>query len=111
MLQVARCHRNCHTECGEKWFECSVAKTNTQSVYERRQIAQKKGRDMALKLKVGDYVAVQDREHQEHAVPFWIGQLVDAGNGSCIAEKDFTKRKKIGETRFDPGDVAVAVKW
>ena len=64
-----------------------------------------------LKLKVGDCVAVQDREHQEHAVPFWIGQLVDAGNGSCIAEKDFTKRKKMGETRFDPGDVAVAVKW
>ena len=48
---------------------------------------QKAGHSLASKLKPGMFVAVQDREDGNHAVPFMhmIGITVDAGDGTCFA--------------------------
>ena len=55
-------------------------------------------------------IAVQDREDQNHSVPYLIGITVDAGDGSCIVEK-VQQRKTIDGTRFSSGDYAISVKW
>ena len=67
--------------------------------------------ERADKLKPGTFIAAQDREDQNFAVPFLIGITVDHGNGSCIVQRDFDKRTKIDGTTFDPGDCAIVVRW
>ena len=53
---------------------------------------------------------MQDRENQNHTVPFLVGITRDAGDGTCIAEK-VKGRKWIKGTQFDEGDFAIAVQW
>lgn len=71
---------------------------------------QKRGRELASKLKPGTVIAVQDREAQNYTLPFLIGITQDAGNGSCIVEQ-VQSSKSIDGTRFTAGDYALAVKW
>ena len=65
---------------------------------------------MASKLKRGMFVAVQDREDGNHAVPFMIGITVDAGDGTCFAVPA-KGRQYVNCTRFDDGEYGVAVRW
>ena len=64
--------------CKEPWWECSVQLNGTRGIGAQRKIAQKKGREMVEKLEPGTFIAVQDRQDQNHAVPFLIGVTVDA---------------------------------
>lgn len=103
--QVPRCVYS------EPWWECSVQLHGTKGIAAQRKLAQKKGREYAKGLKPGTFIAAQDREDQNFAVPFIIGVTVDTGDGSCIVRQDFEKRQKIDGTMFDPGDCAIAVRW
>jgi hypothetical protein len=94
----------------EPWWEHSVALQGTRGVGARRKEAQRRGRELAGKLKPGMFIAVEDRGIIGPDVPFWIGVTQDAGNGTCIA-KHHNERQTVGSTRFDPGDYAIAVKW
>jgi hypothetical protein len=51
-----------------------------------------------------------DRENQGHSFPYYIGQTVDAGDGSCII-KQCTERESINGTSFTRGDYVIAVRW
>ena len=83
-----------------------------------------------LWLKPGVVIVVQDRENQNHDVPFLIGITQDTGDGSCIvrsvpvqaslrgrgrgrgsATNTQRRTEYINGTRFDEGDLAVSVKW
>ena len=72
---------------GERWWECAVELQGTRGVAAQRKDAQPKGRELAAKLTPGTFIAVQDRENQNHAVPFLVGITRDAGDGTCIAER------------------------
>ena len=69
-----------------RWLKCSVQRDDTRGVYGRRKETQATGGKLVDKLKVGSFVAVQDRENQGHTFPFFIGRVVSAGDGSCVAK-------------------------
>ena len=71
----------------EPWWEHSVALQGSRGIGAAKVAAQKKGRELASKLKPGTVIAVQDREVQNYTLPFLIGITQDAGNGSCIVEQ------------------------
>ena len=50
----------------------------------------------------GVFIAVQDRENQDHTLTFMVGITRDAGDGTCIVEQ-VKERTTINGTRFDPG--------
>ncbi len=95
---------------GERWWECAVELQGTRGVAAQRKDAQRKGRELAAKLTPGTFIAVQDRENQNHAVPFLVGITRDAGDGTCIAER-VKGRKWIEGTQFDDGDFLIVVQW
>ena len=95
---------------GERWWECAVELQGARGVVAQRKEAQRKGRELATKLAPGTFIAVQDRENQNHAVPFLVGITRDAGDGTCIAEQ-VKQRKWIQGTQFDEGDFAIVVQW
>ena len=71
--------------------------------------------EIAGKLKVGDWGAVQARDgsSDEH---FWIFRAVDAGNGTPIIQKFKDRRGSLADkfgnsTLFTEGDYAIAVEW
>jgi len=41
---------------------------------------------------------------------YWIAQTADAGDGSCVVQK-FLARGTLSGTRFERGEVAIAIKW
>ena len=94
-------------ECGEPWWEHSVALLGARGIMAQKKQAQSRGRELARKLKPNSFIAVQDRQGQGHTVPFLIGITLDTGGGSCIIE-EVQDRKTINGTRFDPGVVAAA---
>ena len=94
----------------ERWYEYSVALQGTRGLVAQRLVAQRKGRELAEKLKPGTFIAVQDRGVTGPNVPFLIGITQDTGNGSCI-EQHIGSRQTINSTRFDAGDYAISVKW
>jgi hypothetical protein len=115
---------------GERWYESTVSLQGTRGIGAQRKEAQRKGRELAKKLKPGVVIAVQDRENQNHDVPFLIGITQDTGDGSCIvrsvpvqasvrgrgrgrgsATNTQRRTEYINGTRFDEGDLAVSVKW
>jgi len=93
----------------EPWWEHSVALQGTRGLVAQRLVAQRKGRELAGKLKPGTFIAVQDRGVTGPDVPFLIGITQDTGNGSCI-EQHIGSRQTINSTRFDAGDYAISVK-
>ena len=94
----------------EPWWDCSVQLQGARGVYRQRQLAQKKGRELADLLKPGCFVAVQDRTAQGREEHFLVGVTVDCGGGSCIKRR-IGEKETIDGTRFDPGDYAIAVRW
>ena len=103
--QVAGCR------CKERWYEHSVALQGTLGVAALKRKAQRRGRELASKLKPGTFIAVEDRGTSgDSNVPFLIGVTLDAGGGSCIVEQ-VTGNKRIEGTRFTAGDYAIKVKW
>lgn len=102
----------------QRWFECSVARKDARGVNARQAKAQGIGQKLAAKLKVGDWVAIQDRLSQDVTIPFITGQTLEAvaGSNSCIQLQVKRSNKggsriTINGTRFDPGDAAIAVQW
>jgi hypothetical protein len=57
------------------------------------------------------FVACQDRENQNHDVPYLVGVVVamDAADG-CILKKP-EQREIVNGIRFDSGDYIIGVKW
>ena len=103
--QVAGCN------CCEQWWEHSVALQGTVGVAALKRKAQRRGRELASRLKPGTFIVVEDRGTRGGSnVPFLIGITLDAGDGSCIVER-VAKNKRIEGTRFDAGDYATKVKW
>ena len=94
----------------EPWLEHTVELQGSRGIGQAKATAQKRGRELASKLKPNTYVAVQDREAQGYTVPFLIGITQDTGNGSCIVE-EVKGDKSIDGTRFNKGDYAISVKW
>ena len=102
-----------------RWWECSVQRADTCGVAARRKLAQEQGAKWAAELKVPEFIAFQDRENQNHTMPYLIAQTVGASNGSCII-KQVTERETIEvetptdglqKIRFDPGDYVLQVRW
>jgi hypothetical protein len=93
-----------------RWWESSVQRHDLRGNYARRKVAQDAGAKSASELKIGEFVAFQDRENQGHTYPYYIGQTVDSGNGSCIT-KQCTEREAINGTGFTRGDYVIAVRW
>ena len=77
--QVSSC------ECSEPWWERSVALKGTQGIIAQKKEAQRKGREQAKKLKLGTFIAVQDRSSQGYTIPFMIGITLDTGHATCCA--------------------------
>ena len=94
----------------EPWWDCSVQLQGARGVHRQRQLAQKKGRELAESLKPNCFVAVQDRSAEGREEHFLVGITVDCGGGSCIKRK-VQEKEVIDGTRFDPGDYAIAVRW
>jgi hypothetical protein len=87
-----------------------VQRHDLRGNYARRKVAQDAGAKSASELKIGEFVAFQDHENQGHTYPYYIGQTVDSGNGSCIT-KQCTEREAINGTGFTRGDYVIAVRW
>ena len=87
-----------------------VNRSDAVGVTARRSTAQENGRKMAMKVKVGDYVAVQAREDEQDQ--YWIGVAVDAGG--CFEEgtsqiKEVEGRESINGTAFTKGQLSASV--
>jgi hypothetical protein len=93
-----------------RWWESSVQRRDLRGNYARRKQAQDAGTKAAAELKVGEFVAFQDRENQGHTYPYYIGQTIDSGEGSCII-KECTERESINGTSFSTGDHVIAIRW
>ena len=102
--QVEGCTRQ------EPWYDTPVQLQGPRGIRRQKELAQKKGRELAESLKPGCFVAVQDRTAQGREEHFLIGATVDCGGGSCI-KRQVEQRETIDGTRFDPGDHAIAVRW
>jgi hypothetical protein len=87
-----------------------VQRHDLRGHYARRKVAQDDGVKKAAQLKVGEFVAFQDSENQGHSFPYYIGQTVDAGDGSCII-KECAGRESINGTSFARGDYVISVCW
>ena len=114
---VSRKHEGCHISktdvddlSQEPWWDCSVQLQGARGVHRQRQLAQKKGRELAESLKPNCFVAVQDRSAEGREEHFLVGITVDCGGGSCIKRK-VQEKEVIDGTRFHPGDYAIAVMW
>jgi hypothetical protein len=101
-----------------RWWECSVQRADTCGVAARRKLAQGQGAKWAAELKLGEFIAFQDRENQSHNMPYLIAQTVDAGAGSCVVKQVATRESIEVETpnglqkaRFDSGDYVLQVRW
>ena len=94
----------------EPWYDTPVQLQGPRGIRRQRELAQKKGRELAESLKPATFVAVQDRTAQGREEHFMIGITVDCGDGSCIKRK-VAEKETIDGTRFDPGDYAIAVRW
>ena len=68
----------------ERWYESTVSLQETRGIPAQRKKVQRKGRELAKKLKPGIVIAVQDRENQHHDAPFLIGVTQDTGDGNSI---------------------------
>ena len=101
--QVVECESN------EPSWEYTV-RNKTRGIAAERKAVQKAGHSMASKLKPGVFVAVQDREDGNHAVPFMIGMTIDTGDGACFAVPA-KGRQYVNRTRYDDGEYGVAVQW
>jgi hypothetical protein len=98
----------------EPWFECTAQRKDARGVHVRRKLAQQVGQKLAVKLKPGDWIAVQDRRTVDPVFPFMIGRAMGAdgtsdANQDCIV-KTATEKQTINGQRFDAGDSAVAVR-
>jgi hypothetical protein len=101
----------CGCRSKEPWWEHSVALLGTRGIGAQKKEAQRRGRDLASRLKLGTFIAVEDRKAPPGTVAFLIGITLDSGNGTCIKEHVKGPRKTIAKTRFDDGDYAIQVQW
>ena len=92
------------------WREQSMKKLSTSGVANRRREAQESGKELARKLKPGDFFAVQAREQWStaegvHMRPghFWVAQA------SHFRVEAAERRMSINGTIFSKGDLIVKV--
>lgn len=95
------------------WKDREVRREDARGVRADRIKLEEKGRALAAKLKVGDFVAVQHVKPRgrrgEHTDCYWVGVVVNQGNGKCTYVSPCNR--EINGVGFDKGEIAVAVRW
>ena len=74
-----------------------------------RKARQIKGKMLASKLEIGNWIAVEARN--DTIDKFWVGRAVEFQNSGRVCMPECTSRKTYSGTRFDVGDVGVCVQW
>lgn len=95
-----------------------VNRCDARGVAVRREKAQTDGNAHAAKLKIGDWVGVENNGGIDTRDRYWIGKVVSArsinrrAKGPCVGVA--LKKGKMagcGKLGFNPGEVGVAVQW
>ena len=76
---------------------------------DRRIAAQSKGHAYVTKLKLGSWVAVQNRG-EAGSDPYLVGKVVGK-DGKALTDKVTARSEQVGETMFSRNDHMVAVRW
>jgi len=106
----------------EKWWGCSVDRTDANGVAQRRKATQAEGIKLAglcEKKPLGTKVAWQSRHitGDEATQDYMVGELVDGGLGHCVVKKVEARSETVpgatpeGNTHFSRGDYVIAVRW
>jgi len=105
----------CKNRSTTDFEEMSVRRIDSVGVRKNMEDAQKEGRVIAEKLKIGDLVAVQNRGHQDYDDQYWVGVVVDSGNHRAITQKIQNRSETVGTgaeaVGFNRGDYVIHVRW
>ena len=93
-----------------KWTEHSVARKDDAGVALLRGLAQEHGREMAVKVVVDEFFAVEARNTGKRGDRFWMcrGRAYE-GKATPCGDTITDRRTEIGHTLFTEGDIPVAV--
>ena len=79
------CHViGCESNGVPPFDEMSVRRLDAVGVAANRFHSQKKGHEIAEQVKIGDLIAAQNTGHEDYDDQYWVGVVLDSGNGKPI---------------------------
>ena len=92
------------------WRKSSISiLLNSNGITVSRKARQTKGKKLASKLNIGDWIASEARN--DTIDKFWLGRAVEFQNSGGVCMPVCTRRQTLSGTRFDVGDIGVCVQW
>lgn len=105
------CVSHCEQRATTPFVEMSVRRLDAAGIAANRYKSQEIGHGIVSTLRIGDIIAAQNTGHEDYDDQYWIGVVLDSGNGRAWIRQVEMRAETIDGVGFNRGDFAMSVHW